>query len=1043
MNPRSRRFALVSALAAALGLCLALLVASGNVPVAAASLAPRPLGQVEPAALAPGIYLADANASPGAVYRLLGDGSLALYYSRRSGDLTNFAFSPVTEELFYSNANAFDVFKWGPNGEFVYYHSNTYVRDLAFDANGGLYISHSSGAGGDGSILRLVQSPAGGLVEQLVYTVPLSQVGFWAGDFAFGPDGTLYISNGNQDGAALYHFSPAAGFQKVYRRLDNGSMTGFFLDAETTVYFSGASDAIFRLALPASRSAIWPIPVGSNISDLNLIGRVGPPAPPTATATATRPSGPTFTPTKTPTPSTTSTPSTTPTRTATGTATLTRTVTRTPTQTPTRTPTATPTRTRTPTPLPTVNLVADAIEVTQGVQDLNNSVRLVKNKRTFVRVYAHSSSGSQFTFATLRAQRGAASVVLLPVNGTFPGYITVRPSPNRALLNDAFLFELPAGFREGVVTLTANLNPGLLWWPPTPAETTYADNTRTVTVSFETVPSVAVVFYRIGYSFGGSDYYPAWFHRDQAMDWMRRAYPVSNMSAWYRATNFGGASRFKDAYGNWVLSTPNCDQVNALLLANKIWDIITFSSIPIGSHYYGMVSDAVGFMRGCAIDIPGSVASGPTGSSTWGWDFDGSYGDWYTGHELGHTYGRGHANFCGASDGPSFPYSSGRISPVLTGNSAIYGFDIGNRAIYGPDWKDVMTYCDNQWLSDWTYENMMTYFQTHSVGSVAGGVLAEPMDRLLVAGSINPTNGQVDLAPLYVIPNAGDAEPRTPGDYAIVLRAAGGGELARYPFTPDPMHIGADPGGQPGEERLAISELVPYVAGTVRVDIVGPTGLLKTVTAGASAPTVSVTTPSGGEIFSGDSITVAWTAHDDDGDPLTFVVQYSRDNGATWETVAQDVTGASVVVDTINIAAGQPGQSRFRVWASDGMHSGSGLSAAFTVPNHTPTVNISAPGGNITVAISQTVAFEAEAYDTDDGTLADERLQWTSNRDGLLGAGAQLSIASLSPGVHTITVTATDADNSHASDSVQVTVQAELTPPSPPTILYLPVITRP
>ncbi len=53
-------------------------------------------------------------------------------------------------------------------------------------------------------------------------------------------------------------------------------------------------------------------------------------------------------------------------------------------------------------------------------------------------------------------------------------------------------------------------------------------------------------------------------------------------------------------------------------------------------------------MRGLASGItqtpqPGTVASGPTGPSTFGWVSDGSYGDWYGGHEHGHTVGRFHA----------------------------------------------------------------------------------------------------------------------------------------------------------------------------------------------------------------------------------------------------------------------------------------------------------------------------------------------------------------------------------------------------------------
>lgn len=56
-----------------------------------------------------------------------------------------------------------------------------------------------------------------------------------------------------------------------------------------------------------------------------------------------------------------------------------------------RTPTPPPTPPRTPTPGP--DLVADNLEVVQAVQDLNNSIPLVANKRTFVRFHVHSTAG--------------------------------------------------------------------------------------------------------------------------------------------------------------------------------------------------------------------------------------------------------------------------------------------------------------------------------------------------------------------------------------------------------------------------------------------------------------------------------------------------------------------------------------------------------------------------------------------------------------------------------------------------------------------------
>ena len=122
-------------------------------------------------------------------------------------------------------------------------------------------------------------------------------------------------------------------------------------------------------------------------------------------------------------------------------------------------------------------------------------------------------------------------------------------------------------------------------------------------------------------------------------------------------------------------------------------------------------------MRGEASGIPGQpdpsvVASGPTGPNSWGWDFDGSYGDWYGGHELGHTFGRFHpGSGCGeSSDDPNYQYIFGQLANYDAG---CVGFDVGDAALGiamaaypGTAWHDVMTYCNNQWLSDYTYNRI-------------------------------------------------------------------------------------------------------------------------------------------------------------------------------------------------------------------------------------------------------------------------------------------------------------------------------------------------
>ncbi|MFH1086750.1 MAG: hypothetical protein V1772_13435, partial [Chloroflexota bacterium] len=614
--------------------------------------------------------------------------------------------------------------------------------------------------------------------------------------------------------------------------------------------------------------------------------------------------------------------------------------TRTPTPTRTATRTATPTRTPVPTPTkPPADLYAYRLEVTQGVQDLNNSRTLVKNKQTFVRFYARSVSGIHATGAILIASRPGKFAVLLPKNAS-----AVGSGFDRSVLSRSFLFALPSGLLEGTVTLTAIVNP--VWLPQypvhSPVESTYANNSMTTQVSFETVPAPRVIIYRVGYKLGGVYYWPSFTEATKLRSWLRRAYPVPYVNVQYRTIWYGNAQLNSDG----KMIHPSCGDVNSMLKSQWLNGLLWGGMNP-STRMYGMVSDGGKFMRGCA-GIPSPVGSGPTGSGTWGWDFDGSYGDWYGGHELGHAYGRGHANYCDAEGGPAYPYANGRISPTTStwSSSAMYGFDIANWAIYGPTWKDVMTYCDNQWVGGWTWERLADFFQAHLSGGQATLLAGELADRLRVSGWV-AEDGTVTLNPLFLLPNVPEVNPPMPGDWAIVLRGAGAVELARYPFTPKPMDSGPDPEDPSELELLFIDELVPYVAGTVRVDIERQLAVVASVAAGANAPTVKNVTPSGGTVAS-DPVNVNWTGADADaGDTLHYEVQFSRDNGATWTIVAQNLVEQTVAVERANLAATT--QGLFRVWATDGIHSGSAQSAApFTVPNRAPDAQIIEPASDVT-----------------------------------------------------------------------------------------------
>jgi len=92
--------------------------------------------------------------------------------------------------------------------------------------------------------------------------------------------------------------------------------------------------------------------------------------------------------------------------------------------------------------------------------------------------------------------------------------------------------------------------------------------------------------------------------------------------------------------------------------------------------------------------------------------------------------------------------------------------------------------------------------------------------------------------------------------------------------------------------------------------------------------------------------------------------------------------------------------------------------------NLLPVVTITAPASGGTVAQGAEVGFAGNATDPEDGLLSGGALTWLSSLDGTLGSGETLSVYTLSPGVHTITLRATDGDGGVATTTVQLTVTA-------------------
>ena len=696
--------------------------------------------------------------------------------------------------------------------------------------------------------------------------------------------------------------------------------------------------------------------------------------------------------------------------------------------------------------LPLTNMRVTGISITQGIQKADNSVLLVAGRRTFVRVFV-ASDGAPVAGVTARLQRidagGNTLATLLPVNSVGTS-ITVSNAPKRANLNDSYLFELPWGWLSTGLRLRAVLNPY-----HAPPQASYANNTTTAgPFTFKASPALKVQFVAWQYYFNNKLYTPRYI-KDiiQTYSWIIRAYPLASKISFDNTNSPGFHPNLwfqgDDKLGALVNQTdPSCQDLitynpdktvkkdNRNLCASRYTNIqmnVMRSDAGISSSrfFYGMISDGLKFPRGQACCAP-AVSSGPTGSGTWGWDNDGSYADWYAAHEIGHTLGRKHpskGNACGhsASDA-SYPYTGAAIGA----DDTTEGFDAGDtslgipRAVYpGTKWFDVMSYCDNQWISDYTYTGMYNYMVANpSLNALRPQATG---DFLSLAGSITPEAGVASIVSLRHLTSVATVPPLVAGPYAIRLLDANGAELAKHSFTPD-----SDSEGE--TSTVGFSQVVNFVAGTRTVQIAQADGkVLASSPVSPSAPQVSNVALAGASSPVSGTVTLNWDASDPDAGVLKFTILYSGDGGQTFQPVRTGVVGRSAAIDT-NLLGG--GAGVLRVVASDGANEGQADSAPFTVAAKPPTPLIVTPNSNITVQYGQLVNFSGSAFDLQDGGVSGAGLVWKDNGADL-GTGEQISADALAVGQHVITLTATNSKGLSASASVTVTVKDDLSLPGP------------
>jgi len=730
--------------------------------------------------------------------------------------------------------------------------------------------------------------------------------------------------------------------------------------------------------------------------------------------------------------------------------------------------------------LPNIQVVA--LEITQGMQNLQNDMPLVEGRRTYLRAYVWSNLNIGGVSAKLFAERNGSSLGFIlaepinsqkKINGNFGG--------DRTKLEDSFLFKIPKEWRSGTVKFKVVVDSENI----IAEEEDISDNFIEKTVTFQSPATVNITTVPFHLHDKGDRDNDTLVYRDSNASFgmilgnMFRLHPVSAINCW----DCGIGIQYplfhrKPFYREWDMRKESHE--NKVLFRVswvKFWHDCGIKKA-VNEHWVGMIHPKVETAHnGMAYPPLGTLfddtLTRPFAKSSWVKMNDESnnyYPSWYSlggatlAHELAHNKGIKHILCSGTEDdtdsGYPYPYPDCLLAKD-SGKEGFFGVDvyhdfIGYRLPQVISNTDsvfpLMGYNHPRWTSPYEYCKLLRQYgiECNDLSKMRkghrddrpttypnGSVDPEKLQNLQNAGQYFAVGGIVDISSNtieeYEVYQIDKPSPTSLQDAIEKL------SLHADSTVPSLNVVQLDNVGKEldshetilpktdGSENISsFLELIPVVKGVTRIQIRRGTEVLAEKTASANPPTVKLLAPNQSGLLVAGTV-IQWEAADADGDELSFNLFYSPDDGQSWRLVEMGLTGNSYELSTLaNLPASEHG--RFRIMAHDGFYTAYDDSdVSFSVPNSPPRAIIFQPTG-MKYQIGETVIINGIATDIDDGPITNEnQFSWTSDIDGYLGIGQELFTRKLSQGIHHITLSVVDSKGAKGSATIEIIIESAYT----------------